>query len=137
MNVNDLPEADAVYPQTCNVNFCTNRQLPEVYEGDDLRAKKKGKSVVPKVKKKRQALVKNTKFFEENDDWQIAVGDLVEKMEEYSSDTEPEAYGRSHMKIKPLQCFEDKIITTDIHRKTNRVTFRTKAAAILQEFNLH
>ena len=43
MNVNDLPEADAVYPQTCNVKFCTNRQLPEVYEGDDLRAAEKKK----------------------------------------------------------------------------------------------
>ena len=41
MNVHDSPEADAVYPQTCNVNFCTNRQLPEVYEGDDLRAAEK------------------------------------------------------------------------------------------------
>ena len=43
MNVHDLPESDTVYPHTCNVNFCTNRQLSEVYEGDDLRAAEKKK----------------------------------------------------------------------------------------------
>ena len=34
MNVHDLPAADAIYHQTCNVNFRTNRQLPQLYETD-------------------------------------------------------------------------------------------------------
>ena len=43
--------------------------------------------VRPKVEEKLEAFVKITKFLEENDDEQITVIDLVEKMEEYLIDT--------------------------------------------------
>jgi len=58
----------------------------------------------------------------------------VEKIEERLSDTNSEAYGRQHMKTKLLEYFGDKIVITDINGKPNVVTFRTLAAAILQEF---
>lgn len=135
INVHDLPAADAVYHQTCNVNFRTNRQLPQLYETDKLPAAKKGKSVAPKIKEKKQAFVKVAKFLEDNDDEQITVGDLVEKMEEYSNNTESEAYGRSHTKTKLLEYFGDKIIITDVNGKPNVVTLKTTATAILQEFH--
>ena len=83
------------------------------------------------MKKKKQAFVKVAKFLEDNDDEQITVGDLVEKMEEYLNNTDSEAYGRSHMKTKLLENFGDKIIITDINGKPNVVTFRTTATAIL------
>ena len=88
MNVHDLPAADAIYHQTCNVNFRTNRQLPQVYEADELPVIKKRKIGRPQNEEKNQAFVKVTKFLEENDDEQITVGDLVEKMKEYLNDTE-------------------------------------------------
>ena len=135
MNVHDLPAADAVYHQTCNVNFRTNRQLPQLYETDELPAAKKRKVGRPQNEEKKQAFVKVAKFLEDNDDEQITVGDLVEKMEEYLNDTESEAYGRLHMKTKLLEYFGDKIIITDINGKANVVTFRTTATAILQEFH--
>ena len=135
MNVHDLPAADAVYHQTCNVNFRTNRQLPQLYETDELPAAKKRKVGRPQSEGKNQAFVKVVKFLEDNDDEQITVSDLVEKMEEYLNDTESEAYGRSHMKTKLLQHFGDKIMITDINGKPNVVTFRTTATAILQEFH--
>ena len=135
MNVHDLPAADAVYHQTCNVNFRTNRQLPQLYETDELPAAKKRKVGRPPNEEKNQAFVKVAKFLEDNDDEQITVGDLVEKMEEYLNDSESEAYGRSHMKTKLLEYFGDKIIITDINGKANVVTFRTTATAILQEFH--
>ena len=137
MNVHDLPAADAIYHQTCNVNFRTNRQLPQVYEADELPVMKKRKIGRPQNEEKNQAFVKVTKFLEENDDEQITVGDLVEKMKEYLNDTESEAYGRSHMKTKLLEYFGDKIIITDINGKPNVVTFKTTATAILQEFHAH
>ena len=58
MNVHDLPAADAVYHQTCNVNFRTNRQLPQLYETDELFAAKKGKVGRPQNEEKKQAFVK-------------------------------------------------------------------------------
>ena len=135
MNVHDLPAADAVYHQTCNVNFRTNRQLPQLYETDELPAAKKRKVGRPQNEEKNQAFVKVAKFLEDNDNEQITVGDLLEKMEEYLNDTESEAYGRLHMKTKLLEYFGDKIIITDINGKANVVTFRTTATAILQEFH--
>ena len=50
------------------------------------------------------------------------------------SGTNSEAYGRHHMKTKLLEYFGDRIVITDINGKPNVVTFRTTAAAILQEF---
>lgn len=47
LSVNDLPPADAVYHQTCNVNFRTKKQIPRVYEGNQLPAVKKRKVVRP------------------------------------------------------------------------------------------
>ena len=56
MNVHDLPAADTVYHQTCNVNFRPNRQLPQLYETDELPAAKKRKVGRPKMKKKTRPL---------------------------------------------------------------------------------
>ena len=137
MNVHDLPAAEAVYHETFNVNFRTKRQLPQVHETDELPAVKKRKVGRPQNGEKKQVFAKLTMFFEENDDEQITVSDLVEKMKEYLSDTESEAYGRLHMKTKLLEYFRDKIIITDINGKPNVVNFRTTATAILQEFHEH
>ena len=135
MNVHDFPAADAIYHQTCNVSFHTNRQLPQLYETDELPAAKKRKVGRPQNEGKKQAFVKVAKFLEDNDDEQITVGDLVEKIEEYLNNSESEAYGWSHMKTKLLEYYGDKIIITDINGKPNVVTFRTTATAIFQEFH--
>lgn len=66
------------------------------------------------MKKNKTGFVKVTKFLEDDDDEQIIVRYLLEKVEEYLNDTEREDYGRSHMKTKLLECFGDKVIITDI-----------------------
>ena len=134
MNVHDLPAADAVYHQTCNVNFRTNRQLPQLLtfmRQMSCLLQKERKVSRPQSEGKNQAFVKVVKFLEDNDDEKITVGDLVERMEEYLNDTESEAYGRSHMKTKLLEYFRDKINITDINSKPNVVTFKTRATAML------
>ena len=124
LNIKYLPAADAVNHQTCNVNFQTKRQIPRVYEVNELPAVKKRKVGRPKDEEKLEAFVKVTKFLEENDDEQITVIDLVEKMEEYLIHTDSATYGRQHMKTKLLEYFGDKIIITDI-----------KKAAVLRIFS--
>ena len=80
LSVNDLLAADAVNHQTCNVTFRIRRQLPRVYEANELPEVKKRQVGRPKVEGKLEAFVKVTKFLEENDDEQITVIiDLVEK----------------------------------------------------------
>ena len=59
MNVHNLPAADAVYHQTCNVNFRTNRQLPQLYETDELPAAKKRKVGRPQNEEKKTGFCKS------------------------------------------------------------------------------
>lgn len=59
VNVHDLPAADAVYHQTCNVNFRTNRQLPQLYETDELPAAKKRKVGHPQNEEKKTGFCKS------------------------------------------------------------------------------
>lgn len=56
------------------MNFRTNRQLPQVYEADELLVIKKRKFGRPQNEEKNQAFVKVTKLLEENDDEKITVG---------------------------------------------------------------
>ena len=88
MNVHDLP-SNLECEQIGNyLNFMRQMScLPQ----------KKRKVGRPQDEERNQAFVKVAKFLEGNDDEQITVGDLVEKMEEYLNNTESEAYRRSHM----------------------------------------
>ena len=43
MHIHDLPAADAMYHQTCSVNFRTGRQIPKVFLIEELAHKKKRK----------------------------------------------------------------------------------------------
>ena len=74
------------------------------------------------------------RFFQENDDEQITVVDLVEKMEEYLGDSASTAYGRTHMKARLQEHFGDQIFITEINGKPNVVTFRSTVANILHDF---
>jgi len=53
--VHDLPVAEAVYHQTCSVNFRTKRKLPKVLEGDEQPA-------VPRMKKNARPFLKLRNF---------------------------------------------------------------------------
>ena len=55
------------------------------------------------------------RFLQENDDEQITVVDLVEKMEEYLGNSASTAYGRTHMKARLQEHFGDQIIITEIN----------------------
>ena len=74
-------------------------------------------------------------FLKENDDEQITVMDLMDKMEEYLGDSATAAYSRTHMKARLQEHFGDQIIITEINGKPNVVTFRSTASAILHEFH--
>ena len=56
------------------MKFRTNRQLPQVYEADELLVIKKRKVGRPQNEEKNQAFVKVTKLLEENEDEKITVG---------------------------------------------------------------
>ena len=86
-------------------------------------------------KEKNDTFLKVARFLQENDDEQITVVDLVEKMEEYLGDSASAAYGRTHMKARLQEHFGDQIIITEINGKPNDVTFRSTVANILHDFH--
>ena len=76
--------------------------------------------------------------FENNDDKQTTVIDLVELMQDHltSIDSNKKTYGVQYMKQILQDHFKDKIIFTDIAGK-NVITFRTTASSILHDYYIH
>ena len=136
MNVHDLPAADAMYHQTCSVNFRTGKQIPKMFISDEPAMKKK-RVGRPHDEEKTDAFLRVAKFLQDNDDEQITVSDLIDLMNDYLADSESTAYSHTHMKSKLKEHFSDQILITEISGKANVVTFRSTAETILQEFHVH
>ena len=134
LHVHDLPAADAIYHQACSVNFRTKKQIPMQFASEqrDVKKRKIGR---PQDEEKNDTFLKVARFLQENDDEQITVVDLVEKMEEYLGDLASTAYGRTHMKARLQEHFGNEIIITEINGKPNVVTFRSTVAHILHDFH--
>ena len=110
------------------------KQIPMQFasEQHDVKKRKIGR---PQDEQKNDAFLKVAWFLQENDDEQITVVDLVEKMEEYLGDSASTAYGRTHMKARLQEHFGDQIFVTEINGKPNVVTFRRTVANILYDFH--
>ena len=134
LHVHDLPAADVICHQACSVNFRTKKQILMQFASEqrDVKKRKIGR---PQDEEKNDAFLKVARFLQENDDEQITVVDLVEKMEEYLGDLASTAYGRTHMKARLQEHFGDQIIITEINGKPNVVTFRSTVDNILHDFH--
>lgn len=89
----------------------------------------------PKNSQKSEAFQGVVNYLANNDDEQVTIIDLIQKMTEYLEDTDIEPYSFPHMKCELKKHFKDKIIITEINGKQNVVTFHTTASTILH--NLH
>ncbi len=78
------------------------------------------------------AFLEVAKCLEKNDDEQITIHDLVQRMDENLANTEHSAYTCTHMQQKLKEHFGNKIIQTEINGKCNVVTLRSKA--VLHDF---
>ena len=70
------------------------------------------------------AFLEVVQFLEENDDEQISIQDLIQRMDENLVNTEFSAYSYQHIQEKLKEHFGNKIIETEINGKPNVVTFR-------------
>lgn len=80
---------------------------------------------------KAEGFSKVVEYLQENDDVQISVADLVEKMKEYCV---KEAYTAKYMKAKLEEHFGNNIVITSSGTKANVVTLRATASHILNQF---
>ena len=127
--VNDLHAADAVYHQACSVAFRTNKSRPsrnaDAYETPP-NPNKRGR---PSSTVTDEAFLATVKYLEENDDAQVTVHDLIQKMSEYLSEYDIAPYSFKYMKKRLQDHFQDTILITEVDGKSNIVTFKRTAAS--------
>ncbi|CAH3149612.1 unnamed protein product, partial [Porites lobata] len=124
----DLIAAGAIYHQVCSTNFRTGKQVPLSHQTNGSKRQKKGR---PTDKSRQEAFLEVAKYLKENDDEQITVNDLMNKMAEFN-DQEP--YSARYMKEKLKEHFGENIVIASINGKADVVTFRSTASTILQNF---
>ena len=86
LHVHDLHATDAVYHRVCSANFCTMKEIPAVHE-QEVDPSKKAKLGRPQEKERIDAFLEVARFFEENDDEQITIKDLIQRMEKNLADS--------------------------------------------------
>ncbi len=134
LHVHDLHAADAVYHRICS---STMKEIPVVYE-NEKEMPTKAKIGRPQEKERIDAFLEVARFLvEENDDEQVTISDLIQRMKLNLAGTEHSEYSYPHMQQKLSEYFGDRIILTEINGKPNLVTFRSKAKQVLYDFYSH
>lgn len=126
--INDIHAADAIYHQTCSVNFRTGKAVPKAFFPD---SKKDENRVDPKNCIKENHFKKLVDYLHQHDDEQITIKDLVNNINNLCGEN---FYSPVHLKRKLRDHFGDNIIISDIVGKSSVVTFRETAQSILQMF---
>ena len=87
LQVHDIHAADAVYHRTCSA--------PK-----QRYVSKKFKLGCPQDQERTDAFLEAASYLEENDDEQITITDLIERMENNLAESEHHTYSFKHMKFK-------------------------------------
>ena len=76
LHVHDLHAADAVYHQTCSVNFRTKKKMPmSQFITEDAKRPKLGR---PQNDMRAEEFLEIARYLEDNDDEQITINDLID-----------------------------------------------------------
>ena len=100
-------------------------------EEDNLNPSKRGR---PSDTERERAFLQVTRYLEDNDEEQITINDLIDKMNDYLDGTDFEPYSFPYMKKRLNDHFRDRIIIIELDGKSNVVTFRSTASNILHKF---
>ena len=132
----DLHAADVVYHQSCSSNFRTTKSIPKQYSTDYHKnepKEKKQRGGRPVNTIKEEAFAKVVNYLVENEDEQLTISDLSNKMAEFLERPE-EAYSQIYMKKKLEDHFGQRIVISSSKQMPNVVTFHNTVKSIIQEF---
>ncbi|XP_045211013.2 uncharacterized protein LOC123562441 [Mercenaria mercenaria] len=121
----DLFAADAVYHQSCNVNFRTGRQIPKAFQ--DIPAKSPIGRPYRETNDRFMAVVE---YIEDSEDV-VTVTELVQVMEKECGEN---AYSAKHMKRKLVEYFGDALVISSKEGQVDKFTLRQTASSILHSF---
>ena len=82
------------------------------------------------------AFVKVVEYLNANEDEQLTVQDLMDKMKQFIPPSE-EPYSRVYMKAKLIEHFGDKILISQSENRRNVITFHTNMQSILKQFHVN
>ena len=111
------------------VNFRMCRDKPSESYGTKKRRTSCGRT---RNKTHEEAFLDVIQYLEENDDEQITIQTLVDKMEEFLDGKD--SFTPKKLKTRLLGYFGDQIVITTVQKKDNVVTFRGKASKLLHDF---
>ncbi|GFO19427.1 hypothetical protein PoB_004593200 [Plakobranchus ocellatus] len=97
-----------------------------------MSQKEKNKKVRPEDEDRHTAFSKVISLLKENDNEQLTVGDLCQKMRQYLGGEEP--YSKEYMKKKLMKTLDSDIVITNFQGKDSVVTIRMTAEKILDQF---
>jgi len=128
----DLHAFDCVYHPQCSTYFRQGHDMPVQFRTEPRRKPKQvGR---PKNEDRLKAFLKVCDYFEENDDEQMTISDLVRKMGEYLLDEGSIPYGSQYLKQKLKERYGDSIYIAEGEGLEDVVTMRVKASKILRTY---
>jgi hypothetical protein len=128
----ELVAANCIYHHSCDVNFRTGRNIPVQYRsGTDHKRSKAGR---PTNSDQEQAFLKTCYYFECNDEEQLTLTDLVNKMAENLEEVQSVPYGKQYLKSKLLEYYGDSLFIAEDDGLHDIVTFRHTSSRILRDY---
>ena len=129
----DLHAADCVYHHSCDGNFRSSRDIPLRFSKQaKQQGEKRRKPGRPEDDDKQQAFLKMCSYLEANDEEQITVADLANKMKEYLCENDALGYGNYYLKQKLQEHYENSVCFAQKDGLNNVVTMREKTSYILR-----
>ena len=112
----------------------TGKQVSKKYTYDDSTTKKLGR---PYDSTQTQTFKKVILYLEQNDEEQITINDIIQKMEKYLIGTCSTAYGFTHIKGQLKKQFAEKNIIAEVNGNPIVVTQWSTASTIIHYFYAH
>ncbi len=109
----DLHAADCVYHHLCSSTFCYGYNILIQFQKDpNAKRRKSGRS---KTEDQEQAFVKevNCSYLESNDEEQLTITHLRDKMKESLTNLDSEPYGKQYLKRKLREQYQDNVHFTE------------------------
>ena len=128
-SVLDLPAADALYHQKCNVNFRTLRQIPRSYLDTDETPPKKSPGR-PDYVDINESFENVVSYVDEHQGTILNLSELVKVMEDSCGER---AYSKKHLKSKLLEHFGENISISTLEGQEDKVCLRRTLSTIVHK----
>ena len=127
----DLYAPECVYHHTCDSNFRTERNIPQMYASEPSAKRKKAGR--PKNEDQEQAFILVCAYLESNDEEQLTVSDLSSKMKGYLENEESVAFDNYYLKRKLKEYYKNYISFAE-EGQSDIMTMKEKPQQILRSY---